>query len=402
MEPCRTCDSSTPSILLRNPIPSPAPKQIDPVSVEYDDKWEKWNAHGQLKWATLMEEGDYKNPSLYRKVKVLLISWDEESDDLKTKSEVRCAEDLVETKLTTVRLTSLRMFSRIRSAFKSPEPSSIINDEHIAKSISNETPKIPIDLMLLFGIMSSAPCRWLKPTFLRSLTGRQHYRNGMLLAKEQGKFTVSQLATAVRAAPNFPEDQVPVLFERGASIERIVLAPLSDKNADQDSASSSQDDPTERQSQGLLTLNFVFETPPSDHHLEKIAHALKKIIHQKVPIKQVVWGGSHRSPSAHSIMIQAANKFTTGIAVRRRQAKLKEESFESLPLPDSLAFQGVNFIADQEGGGEGGAPHARKRRSRTASLDQAVLGSNANPSRARRRVYPPDLDSDTHQVYVAE
>lgn len=209
-----------------------------------------------------------------------------------------------------------------------------------------------------------------------------------LLAKEQGKFTVSQLAATVRAAPNFPEDQVPVFFERGvASIERIVLAPLSDKNADQDSASGNQDDATEHQSQGLLTLNFVLGTPPSDDHLDKIAHALKKIIHQKVPIKQVVWGGlnewggSHRSPSAQSIVIQAANKFTA----RRRQAKRKEESLESLSSSNSLTSQDLDPIANQED--EGGAPQARKRRSRTASLDQVVLGSNADPSRARRRVH---------------
>ena len=90
MGPCKTCASSVPSILRRYSVPSPAPKQIDPLSVEYDNKWEKWNASGQLKWGSLMEEGDYRNPSLYRKVKVLLISWNEESDDLKTKSEVRC------------------------------------------------------------------------------------------------------------------------------------------------------------------------------------------------------------------------------------------------------------------------------------------------------------------------
>lgn len=57
-------------------------------SIQYEDEYEKSNAALQLTWNTRMNEGNYKSPSFYKKVKCLLVSWDKECDDLDTEEEV--------------------------------------------------------------------------------------------------------------------------------------------------------------------------------------------------------------------------------------------------------------------------------------------------------------------------
>lgn len=68
-------------------------KQLDETggaTVSYEDEYEKINAKLQVAWSIAMDQCNYyKMPSFYRKTKCLLISWDDDSDDLHTSDEVR-------------------------------------------------------------------------------------------------------------------------------------------------------------------------------------------------------------------------------------------------------------------------------------------------------------------------
>lgn len=61
--------------------------------VEHEDDYEKVNASLQVTFSDVMEQsGYYKSSSFYKHVKCLLISWNEDSDDLNTDDEVRLSE----------------------------------------------------------------------------------------------------------------------------------------------------------------------------------------------------------------------------------------------------------------------------------------------------------------------
>ena len=73
-----------PNVQLPLPLPGRKLSQL----VQYQDEYEQRDASLQIEWSALMEEGSGNKSSLYKKVKALVISWDEEIDDLKTKAEV--------------------------------------------------------------------------------------------------------------------------------------------------------------------------------------------------------------------------------------------------------------------------------------------------------------------------
>ena len=82
--------ASTPS-----PLGTPL---ITPVNVEhhhhddsivhYEDEIEQLNSTYQVTWSKIMEDGQYKASSLYESAAVLLLSWNEDQDDMDVKGEV--------------------------------------------------------------------------------------------------------------------------------------------------------------------------------------------------------------------------------------------------------------------------------------------------------------------------
>ncbi|MCJ1431894.1 hypothetical protein MMC27_001250 [Xylographa pallens] len=94
----RTPSSGPPSDLI---VPTPSPlgtPLVTPVNdehhhhddsiVHYEDEIEQLNSSYQVTWSKVMEEGQYKASSLYESAAVLLLSWDEDLDDMKVKGEV--------------------------------------------------------------------------------------------------------------------------------------------------------------------------------------------------------------------------------------------------------------------------------------------------------------------------
>lgn len=66
---------------------TPSSPLIPPIEVPYEDPFEQRNARLQVQWSEWMQ-GAQRNKSIYKNVEVLLISWNEESDDLGVQEEV--------------------------------------------------------------------------------------------------------------------------------------------------------------------------------------------------------------------------------------------------------------------------------------------------------------------------
>jgi len=353
--------------------------------VQYENEYEKLNNSYQLKWSNLMENGHYMTSSFYTRVKVLLISWDEESDDLDTKDEVARLRDVF-TKtfrfqvtpalikkdpehaahLQVVRHVNNFLWNEDRAntllivyyaghgvsgspgiltltGKRSPSDSIEDRNEIIWNNIDNMFEHIKADMLEIFdccyaGDLGRNQQAWgmrcsefLGATSSQSTTmvpGKHSFTSALIwaletLAREQERFTVSGLSRKIREAPDFPSDQVPVHFDRGMhSIERIVLAPLSEKSQ---ANPPSPNDLSRSSPQGLLSLNFVFEAPPTVQDIEKLGNALNRVMYKnQMPVSRIVWGGfgawggNHPSPGAGSSVIKAANQFKKAGERRRR------------------------------------------------------------------------------------
>lgn len=114
------------------------------------------------------------------------------------------------------------------------------------------------------------------------------------LVRDQTRFTLSELSCKIREAPDFPPDQIPVQFDRGAhTLEQIIIAPLpetgNETGDDESSALKGSDDAVP---QGLLHLNFFFEKPPSKDTIDKFAQGMNRLVYeQELPVNRIVWGG---------------------------------------------------------------------------------------------------------------
>ena len=68
------------------------PLSQDSSIVNYENPDERDNSKLQVIFSNGIAEGNYKNPSTYKKVKALLLCWEEKSDDLMAKAEVERLE----------------------------------------------------------------------------------------------------------------------------------------------------------------------------------------------------------------------------------------------------------------------------------------------------------------------
>lgn len=218
--------------------------------------------------------------------------------------------------------------------------------------------------------------------------GEESFTNALIwalntLAKNEGRFTISQLARTIREkAPHFPDDQIPVHLQRGlTSLERIVLAPLSDQNDSKELVPRGQDETAESKAKGLLTLNFIFETPPKAQHIERIAKALNtQIKFDKIPINQIVWGGLHSygevqpSVGLQSRIMQAIVGFKEGAA--RGKLSRSRGSLESLLTPDSGVSPSSDLVTDQQS--TGSPSRTRRRTIGSADLDSGMPQSSTD------------------------
>lgn len=155
------------------------------------------------------------------------------------------------------------------------------------------------------------------------------------LLKDRRRFTVAQLSRKIREAPHFPEEQVPVQLDRCYNtIERIVLAPLVKADENTEATPNSPNDTHD--DQGRVTLNFVFDKPPSRTTIKEFAKALDLAMRKhEIPVKRIGWGGFQPPRNAY---LTAAKMLREGL--NRKKAKRRIEgnvgmSLTDLPTPSS-------------------------------------------------------------------
>lgn len=64
--------------------------------INYEHKAEIDDSKYRIAWIDIMEKGNYKNPSTYKKVEVLLLCWEKNSDDLEIEPEVKMLKSVFE------------------------------------------------------------------------------------------------------------------------------------------------------------------------------------------------------------------------------------------------------------------------------------------------------------------
>ena len=69
-----------------------------PKIVNYQFRDEIDNSEHQLKWSEIMDRGNYQKPSTYEKVEALLLCWQDNSNDMSTKGEVKRLKAVFEKK----------------------------------------------------------------------------------------------------------------------------------------------------------------------------------------------------------------------------------------------------------------------------------------------------------------
>ena len=106
------------------------------------------------------------------------------------------------------------------------------------------------------------------------------------------RFTTTDLLTEILKAPNFPEDQKPVLSKRreNPTNERIMLHPLRPESPID--GTSSRGPRHKRLQQDVVTLKFVFESRPSVEDIHKLGSDLNHVVrNNELHVNRIAWGG---------------------------------------------------------------------------------------------------------------
>lgn len=257
----------------------------------YEDEMEKLNSSYQVKWSKVMEEGQYKASSQYEAVSVLLLSWDENSDDMDVKGEVdKLAEifnitfqyEVHNVKLTVdTRRTAQAQINLVVAQFVADEdqPKKLLivyyaghgtpghmpgHLELFGKSsprlVQGELNKViwnraedllvdtRADVLEIFdccyagnlGNDRSPPTRafeYLAATAPGSTTkspGPHSFTSALIWALEalvagEGRFTTQQLVSKIKNSPGLPAGQKPILSKRSSRVapSYIMLEPMS-------------------------------------------------------------------------------------------------------------------------------------------------------------------------------
>lgn len=168
--------------------------------------------------------------------------------------------------------------------------------------------------------------------------GPESFTSGLIwalrqYAKEGRRFTTSELTNKIKKSPGFPEKQVPTLCERNAaSIERIILAPLSEDGTLTENQAPQTPPPTPLpDTREILSLKFVLDRYPEQEDVAKLAKGLKNMVQiQDLLVHHVIWGGIH-SDSPPSVVLEAIRRFReAGEASSRRRSSLLPND-ESVP-----------------------------------------------------------------------
>ena len=175
--------------------------------------------------------------------------------------------------------------------------------------------------------------------------GKHSFSSGLIwalkeLAENNERFTTSQLTNKIRDCPDFPKRQVPTLIERNeASVERIILAPLSRNGNLQGKGEEASENISKNQE--LLILKFVLDKCPEKSEIVELAKGVNLMIQaQAFVVRQVVWGGLYPWPDVGNPLVrEAAKRFKLGLSRQREQSRNQQNPIYLQP-PSPMSFHG--------------------------------------------------------------
>ena len=139
------------------------------------------------------------------------------------------------------------------------------------------------------------------------MPGEDSFTSALIFALEElvdeqpeGRFTTVELLNKIQEAPNFPDDQTPVLSDRKdfTRAGRIMLHPLQKEgsSAPLRSEETTSLDPTRRHT---FTLHFDVNDKPSLAHIKKLGLELNTIFERNnLGVNRIRWGGLLQSTFA--------------------------------------------------------------------------------------------------------
>ena len=109
----------------------------------------------------------------------------------------------------------------------------------------------------------------------------------------EGRFTTFDLLNTITShAPDFPKDQIPVLYNRkdGGRGGQIMLHPIHSQGP-KAQIPPRELSPSELAKQHMVTLHFDFGERPSLEHIEKLGLELNSVFERNVLVNGIRWGG---------------------------------------------------------------------------------------------------------------
>ena len=402
------------------------PKQPEhPTLVRYSEDYPKLNSELQIAFGDAMANGPFVTSTRYKKVNVLLLSWEPDFDELKVKEEVDRLKAVFENRYKfEVQSTQLKRHEFVKAQNQinkivadwvydyghtntllivyfaghgrpGKKPGELemngrqarndILREHLDSVIWNKTEPLlsstHADVLQIFDCCYAGnlgPVRgpahvmeYLAATSANTTTkcpGDKSFTNALIwalnkFADEKRRFTTSDLLSRIdQDAPHFPREQHPVLIKRSESqSELIVLDPTAGVSNSAEPVKVGSD--VDSRGREVLTLKLVLETRPDAKDVRAFGNDLICLVSKKdLRVNRIMWGGIQ---PANQPLVAAAYKWKSVL-----ERKLSRPS-HGLRLPeDATATQLIHEMEDRvvdevlarEGHSEGlTGPPSRKR-----------------------------------------
>ena len=371
----------------------------DVPAFQPDDEYGKMNSALQVAWANMMAQeeytGAYTYSAYYKKVSVLMISWDPAYDDLGTKAEVDALAEVFKNIYNFEVRISLLGEDRRRPLQQTVNKivanwiyeNDTLNSLLIVYFAGYGTPGLEPGTLQLSGQMRTRNHSFERDIFIWNQTesllletgadvleifdccyagdlgttragtrtfeclaaatkenytqgpGKRSFTAALIwalhdLAMTRFTFTTSQLLMKISTeAPHFPKTQSPVLYSRGRD-NRIMLRPLPSNEA---GPGPPLDAAAIDLKQEVLTLKFVFDMQPTAEEIKGLAHELNASVRRlNLPMSQIRWGGLVAIPRGKTYEV-AARRFAQAKdahdePLRRAQSDAVVRSARNAPL----------------------------------------------------------------------
>ncbi|KAL8912470.1 MAG: hypothetical protein Q9172_007502 [Xanthocarpia lactea] len=313
-------------------------------TVGYASVQEQEASRYQVAWTNAMAEGRYQTPSQYDKVEVLLLYWLD--SDMGTTKEVDDLESVFVNKFG-YHATRAPLNGNSKKKLQVKVNAKVANfvEEHdgpntllIVYYAGHGSPGELFGNLELKGLFEYlAACQANGTT---SVPGPKSFTRALIYAltalareKNKGRFTTDELLRKIKTdAPDFPNDQTPVMSDREhnkSSAGRIMLHPIR-QNKPVDRTTSEVCDISEARGYAM-TLHLQFGEKPPVRNVVTLGKRLNEIFeHSTLEVHRIRWGGIRETA-----FTRATQRFTKTLRERRASSVSQRPTIVRVTAPTS-------------------------------------------------------------------